>query len=767
MSVIGRLVVSIVGNNTELKKSLQDTDKLLTKQNKNINYIADQMGKAGKAMTIGLTLPIMGIGVAFGKLAMDAVESENLFEVSMGNMAEDARKWSEELSNSLGLNQYEIRKTVGTFNVMFDSMGIGKQAAYDMATGLTQLAYDMASFYNLDVEEAFQKLQAGITGEIEPLKRLGIVVNETAIQQTALKEGIIKSGETMTEQEKVLARYKTIMEQTSKAQGDLARTMESPANQLRILKDQVKETAISFGELLLPSISKVLDVANNMITKFKNLDDPTKKLVTNIALITAVTGPAIWAISGFTKAIIALKDAYILLKTAGFFGTAGAIGATAGAVAGTIFLTGDSAKYASDNTDKLNQTIYELEKGIKNYERAAKDLAAVNAEIEPKELYEQNLELLSSIRNLGAAYPELIDKAMDLEDSYKNGKIELEQYNHALGKLVDEARMKNWAGQITAVKTAMHQGRIATNNLEEAEKMLVKRTEEATKSTEDLIEAIHKYYNLNQSVTEATWDYEDAIKNLNEVNKDSGATEREKQEAIFGVQDALENLEIAMAKEYEDTETSIERKKELAELYITAGLNAVEAGAISESAFMKMAETYGFTAGEIIKKADELDIKLDWVTRERFIHISHNMNGVESDVDRLYSKLKQMDGMNVTFKMVQTGLMGWASGGIIGYSDGGVVNPILSASAGMITPSYDNGGILSLLHKNEVVLNSGQQRNLAEFIFGLANRKNDVSAQPGITQNITINSPKPLTESELTRQIDLLNRELGIRLGIS
>lgn len=102
-------------------------------------------------------------------MANDVVESESLFEVSMKGMASDARKWSEELSASLGLNEYNLRRNVGTFNTMFVSMGLGEKAAYDMSTGLTELAEDMASFYNVDPEEMFTKLRAGITGETEPL----------------------------------------------------------------------------------------------------------------------------------------------------------------------------------------------------------------------------------------------------------------------------------------------------------------------------------------------------------------------------------------------------------------------------------------------------------------------------------------------------------------------------------------------------------------------------------------------------------------------
>jgi hypothetical protein len=118
---------------------------------------------------------LYGLTRAFGavtKAAMAAEESENLFRVSMGDSAAATKAWSQTMSQALGLNQYEVRRNVATFNVMFESMGTGAEKANAMAKGLTQLAYDMASFYNLRPEEAFQKLQAGITGEVEPLKRL-------------------------------------------------------------------------------------------------------------------------------------------------------------------------------------------------------------------------------------------------------------------------------------------------------------------------------------------------------------------------------------------------------------------------------------------------------------------------------------------------------------------------------------------------------------------------------------------------------------------
>ena len=173
--------------------------------------LSSKMKSVATGLTIGVTAPLMAIGAACTKLAIDAVESENLFEVSMGKLAGAAREWSVKLADSLGLNEYTVRKNVATFNTMLLSMGLTENKAFDMSKSMTQLAYDMASFYNLKPEVAFEKLRSGISGETEPLKALGILVNETTAKAYALKNGIGGVSGELTEQEKVLARYGVIM----------------------------------------------------------------------------------------------------------------------------------------------------------------------------------------------------------------------------------------------------------------------------------------------------------------------------------------------------------------------------------------------------------------------------------------------------------------------------------------------------------------------------------------------------------------------------
>lgn len=116
----------------------------------------------------------------------------------------------------------------------------------------------MASFYNLNTEEAFNKIRAGITGETEPLKALGILVDENTIKQVAYSTGIARTGSELTQQQKVMARYMAILKQTGNAQGDLARTMNSPANLFRRLKTEIKNCTTVLGSIFIPVIQAVV-----------------------------------------------------------------------------------------------------------------------------------------------------------------------------------------------------------------------------------------------------------------------------------------------------------------------------------------------------------------------------------------------------------------------------------------------------------------------------------------------------------------------------
>ncbi len=289
--------IADLGNAEKHVRKLQDA---VTNVGKGLKTFGKETAELGTALSIGLTAPILAIGGSALKMGMDVVESENLFEVSFGSMAAAARAWSTEVSNALGLNEFELRRTSGTLYTMFDAMGVSEQAAYEMSTSMVELSADMASFFNLNPDQAFEKLRAGITGEAEPLKQLGILVDETTVKQTAMRHGLIQQGEEMSQQQKVLARYVAIMEQTSKAQGDLARTADSPTNQLRAMRAQLEETAAKLGVALIPAFQKVIAIGAQLVPKieavvtwFTKLSPETQTVIVGLAGLAAAIGPVL------------------------------------------------------------------------------------------------------------------------------------------------------------------------------------------------------------------------------------------------------------------------------------------------------------------------------------------------------------------------------------------------------------------------------------------------------------------------------------------
>lgn len=302
----------------------------MDKAGEKMKAVGEKMSSVGTKLSAAVTLPLLGVGTAATKMAMDAVESENLFEVAMGSMAGDARKWSEETSKALGLNVYNVRKNVATYNAMLTSMGLTGQESLKMSEGLTQLSYDMASFYNLKPEEAFEKLKSGISGEAEPLKALGILVNDTTIKTYAYANGIAKQGAELTEAQKVQARYGAIMEATKNAQGDLGRTMDSPTNKIRIMKEQAEQIGIQFGQILIPILEKLIAVIKPLMDKFQGLSKEQQENIVKIGLVVAAIGPVILIIGKVITIIGTLSS--IISAVSGAIAAAGGASAALGAV---------------------------------------------------------------------------------------------------------------------------------------------------------------------------------------------------------------------------------------------------------------------------------------------------------------------------------------------------------------------------------------------------------------------------------------------------
>lgn len=283
---VEELQVLITANTKQLQKEIANVNTKINGLKKTADKTQSGVTSAFNKLKTGILA--LGIGKVIKDSimsGMNAIESDSLFDTSLGKMADNVRSWSNEVSEALGLDAVAIRKNTGVIYNMTTSMGLAEENALKMSKGISLLTEDMASFYNLDTAEAFNKLRAGITGETEPLKALGILVDENTVKQVAYQHGIAQTGAELTQQQKVLARYVAILSQTGNAQGDLARTINSPANQLRLLKNQVIQLGRSFANILMPVISavlpyitaftKVVTMSLNALSKFLGISTGT------------------------------------------------------------------------------------------------------------------------------------------------------------------------------------------------------------------------------------------------------------------------------------------------------------------------------------------------------------------------------------------------------------------------------------------------------------------------------------------------------------
>lgn len=186
------------------------------------------------------------------------VENLNLFSVTMGDAADSALEYAEAVQEAVGIDPSDWIRNQGMFKQITSGFGVVEDKANLMSKNLTQLGYDISSFYNISMEEAMLKLQSGIAGEIEPLRRLGYAIDVATLQQVAYEHGIKQSVNTMNQAQKSQLRYLAIMEQSGNVMGDLARTVQTPANAMRILHQEITQLGRALGNILIPILQKII-----------------------------------------------------------------------------------------------------------------------------------------------------------------------------------------------------------------------------------------------------------------------------------------------------------------------------------------------------------------------------------------------------------------------------------------------------------------------------------------------------------------------------
>lgn len=200
------------------------------------------------------------------ELASDLTETQNVVDVTFEDSASTINKWAQEALNAYGITETKAKQYSSTLGAMLKSMGIADDQVLQMSMDMAGLAADMASFYNLDHDTAFEKIRSGISGETEPLKALGLNLSVANLNAFALEKGMTKTFDKMTQAEQATLRYQYLLEATKDAQGDFARTGDSFSNEMRKLQTNLDRIKTEFGKGLLGVVTPAISLLNNVLS---------------------------------------------------------------------------------------------------------------------------------------------------------------------------------------------------------------------------------------------------------------------------------------------------------------------------------------------------------------------------------------------------------------------------------------------------------------------------------------------------------------------
>lgn len=348
------------------------------KQRKSYLSLSNQMNGFMRNMAKLVSLKAIAeyLGNAVAKFN-DFYEATDLFHNAMGNLSGEADTLISKMQGLLGVDPTKAMTYMATIQSLGTSFGLASDKAYILSKNLTQLAYDEGSYWNKDVAETFTAMSSAISGEIEPIRRLGIDLTQARLQQELLALGFNKQVSSLSQADKAVLRYIAIMKQTANVQGNLAQTIQSPANQIKILKAQLDMLAKSVGSLLYPALKSILPPLIAAVQLIREFVEWVAKLMGVKVVFTDFTksadsvggiGDAMDDTADSTKkAAKALKDytmgfdeLNIIDPTQGSSGSGG--GASAGNILGDVDLSGyDMFKnYVGTSIDEIKEKVKKL-----------------------------------------------------------------------------------------------------------------------------------------------------------------------------------------------------------------------------------------------------------------------------------------------------------------------------------------------------------------------------------------------------------------------
>lgn len=266
-----------------------------------LKEIGSKMTSLGQSMTTKVTAPIVAGYTLASKYASDYEENLNKLDVAFGDQSDSVKAWSNNARDAFGLSKVQATDAASAFGALGKGIGLTESEAAEMSTTLAGLSADLGSYFNVGVAESSKALEGIFTGESEALKKFGVVMTDTNLQQFAEDQGLV--WKELDQTEKTMLRYQYVLAKTKDAQGDFARTNDGTANSTKIFQASLQDLGTTIGTTLLPIITPIIQKITEWINKFNELSPTTQKIITIIGLVVAALGPVLMILGTLISSI--------------------------------------------------------------------------------------------------------------------------------------------------------------------------------------------------------------------------------------------------------------------------------------------------------------------------------------------------------------------------------------------------------------------------------------------------------------------------------
>ncbi|MBW3547220.1 MAG: hypothetical protein KY452_03655 [Actinobacteria bacterium] len=526
-----------------------------------VDKLGGQMANAGKKMTIGLTVPIVaGFGFA-ARAASNLNESVNVTGITFGKASSKIDAFVKTTAKGLGQSERAARDATAQFGGLLQNLNFSADAAANWSIDLTTLASDLGSAFNTDPADAVAAIGSAIRGETEPIRRYNVMLDDASVRAKAVEMGLAATTAEVDKNGKAQASLALIMEQTSKYQGDFANTSDGLANQQRILRARLEDTAASIGAKLLPVASNLMGMAASLVDGFAGLSEESQTLILMASGVAAAIGPITYVAGRAMQATVALGKAMVFLATTSAAASLALVGIGAVVVGGMALWLAykavmeaarkDSERFNDRNAELVNSQAL-VNTGLKHNTAAFHDQAvelfmaskgAISAADATDALAETQRILSPQIQEATRTLKEMSGASGVSEERIAQLA---NQMGVNLGAMSDEARDK-LAGAVAEVGRAV----TPTERLEGVTETLGNEFATAAESVDAFKEALDAALGVHLTAEEASIRLREKVRELH-TELAGGAKEGESHAAM------QDRLALAMIGVVEQAQTEVE-----------------------------------------------------------------------------------------------------------------------------------------------------------------------------------------------------------------